>query len=690
MAHNLLHGTIPPGLGNLPKLKMYNIGFNRIISSGKEGLNFLELLSNSTSLDFLAIDFNLLEGVIPNSIGNLSKVLTKFFMGGNNIYGTIPPSIGELRGLQLLNLSYTSVSGEIPKEIGQLKELQILGLADSNLSGKIPISLGNLQKLNRIDLSRNELEGSIPTTFGNFQNLNSMDLSDNRLNGSIPSVIFKLPKLSAFLNLSQNYLTGPLPVEIGNLENVVTINISDNKISGNIPESIGNCKSLEQLILARNMFMGQIPATLGLVKGLEILDLSSNQLSGVIPPDLQNFQSLQLLNLSFNQLEGEIPVGGVFSNPLKVHLEGNQNLCLDSACQHTHVRRRTVYIIIIPTTIAALCFAVGLLFFIRKGKGKINGEFESFRGQHQMISYDELRQATENFKEENLIGRGSFGSVYKGLVQEGITVAIKVLDMTMAKSQKIFLAECAVLRCIRHRNLVKLITVCSSIDYKNNEFLALVFEFMSNGNLDEWIRGKRRYENGKGLTVMDRLNLAIGVASAVDYLHNETEIPILHCDLKPSNVLLDSDMTPKVGDFGLAKLLIDNHTAISSTHTLKGTIGYIPPEYGFGEKPSIAGDVHSYGILLLELFTGKSPTDESFTGGMSLKNWVEKSFPTYIDQVLDPELWDERQCTKPENQDDCLITIFRICLACANDSPDERISMRDALGKLKKIGVGPL
>ncbi|CAA3012576.1 probable LRR receptor-like serine threonine-kinase At3g47570 [Olea europaea subsp. europaea] len=692
MAHNLLHGTIPPGLGNLPDLRFYNIGFNRIVSSGKEGLNFLELLSNSTRLDFLAIDFNLFEGVIPNSIGSLSKVLTKFYMGGNNIYGTIPPSIGELRGLQLLNLSYSSVSGKIPEEIGQLTELQILGLADNNLSGEIPNSLGNLLKLNRIDLSRNELEGSIPTTFGNFQNLISMDLSDNRLNGSIPTVIFKLPKLSAFLNLSQNYLTGPLPVEIGLLENVVTINISDNKISGNISESVGNCKSLEQLLLARNTFSGQIPSTLGEVRGLEILDLSSNQLSGAIPLDLENLMSLQLLNLSFNRLEGKIPV---FTNSMKLYLEGNQNLCLDLACKHFHVRRRTVYIIVIPIAIVALCFAVGLLFYIRKGKGMVKGNFESFRGQHQMISYDELRQATENFKEENLIGQGSFGSVYRGLIQGGIAVAIKVLDTTMAKSQKIFLAECAALRCIRHRNLVKLITVCSSIDYKNDGFLALVFEFMSNGNLDDWIRGKRRYEDGKGLNAMDRLNLAIGVASAVEYLHNETGIPIVHCDLKPSNILLDSDMTPKVGDFGLAKLLIernDNQTAISSTYTLKGTIGYIPPEYGFGEKPSVAGDVYSYGILLLELFTGKSPTDQSFTGGLSLKNWVEKFFPTYLAQVLDPallqngkDIWDESKCTKPEIQDDCLVTIFKIGLSCTVDSPDGRISMRDALGKLKGV-----
>ncbi|KAK6115952.1 hypothetical protein DH2020_008221 [Rehmannia glutinosa] len=310
-----------------------------------------------------------------------------------------------------------------------------------------------------------------------------------------------------------------------------------------------------------------------------------------------------------------------------------------------------------------------------------------------MISYDELRVATDSFDEENLIGQGSFGSVYKGLVQ-GVAMAIKVLDTTIAKSKKTFLAECEALRNVRHRNLIKLTTVCSSIDSKNEEFLALIFEFMCNGNLDDWITGKRRHENGMRLNVIDRLRVAIGIASALDYLHNETEVPIVHCDLKPSNVLLDSDMTPKVGDFGLAKLLLDtdNQMSLTSTHTLRGSIGYIPPEYGYGEKPSTAGDVYSYGILLLELFTGRNPTHEIFTGGLSLKSWVQMHFPTNVDQVLDFELLqltnnfrDEGHCSKPLSRRDCLITVFEVGLSCAAESPDARIAIGDALRKLKNV-----
>ncbi|KAM7520969.1 hypothetical protein LguiB_019931 [Lonicera macranthoides] len=583
MADNFLHGTVPPGLENLRDLQMYNIGFNNIVS-GDDGLSFLNSFTNSTRLDFLAIDGNLLEGVIPESIGNLPKSLTKLYMGGNRINGTIPASIGTLSGLALLNLSHNSLSGEIPPQIGELKELQMLGLAGNHLSGQIPNSLGNLRKMNEIDLSANELEGSIPTTFESFQNLLSMDLSNNKLNGSIPKEVLNLPSLSTFLNLSNNFLTGTLPQEVELLENVAIINLSHNRFSGSIPTSIEKCKSLEELFIADNIFSGPIPDTFGTLKGLVTLDLSSNKLSGVVPTDLQNLRALQFLNLSFNDLEGQVPTSGVFANLSKVHLEGNPKLCSKIACRIN--RRRKGRLILVSITVAmaaivALCFAIGLLLYFRKGKAKdMEKRSKSFRGEHQMVTYDELRQATENFNQENLIGQGSFGSVYKGYLREGFAIAVKVFDVERTGYLKSFLAECAALRHVRHRNLVKLITSCSSIHSKNKEFIALVYELMSKGSLDDWITGKRRNPNGSSLNILDRLRVVIDVSSALNYLHHECEDPVVHCDLKPSNVLLAEDMTAKVGDFGLARLLVkrnEDQPSLNSTNALKGSIGYIPP-----------------------------------------------------------------------------------------------------------------
>ncbi|PIN22108.1 Serine/threonine protein kinase [Handroanthus impetiginosus] len=697
---NLLHGNIPPGLGMLPNLEMYHIGFNSIVSSGQRGLHFLELLTNSTRLNFLAINCNLLEGIIPKSVGNLSKVLTMLYMGGNNIYGTIPSSIGKLKALELLNMCYSSISGEIPKEMGSLQELRVLELANNMLSGQLPDSLGNLQLLTKIDLSKNKLVGRIPPTYGNLKSLTFMDLSDNKLNGRLSADLFNLPRLSAFLNLSGNLLTGPLPLEIGLLKNVAVINISDNRLSGNIPDSIGQCKSLERLLLSRNTLSDLIPDTLASLKGLEVLDLSSNQLSGPIPSCLQNLQSLRILNLSFNSLEGKIPTGGIFSDPSKsVDLGRNKNLCSGLSCDIPYRRKLTSLIIIISviTVVITLGFSVGLIRYTRKGRGMMikNPFDQSLKGQPKMISYSELCFATDNFNEDNLIGRGSFGYVYKGVVQ-GAAMAVKVLNTAITKSRKTFLAECEALRNVRHRNLIKIISTCSSLDSKNQQFLALILEYMSNGSLYDWISGKRRHKNGMTLSVLERLRCVTGIASAIDYLHNESEVQIVHCDLKPSNVLLDADMTPKVADFGLAKLLLDSNSevSVSSTHALMGSIGYIPPEYGYGEKPSTAGDVYSYGILVLELFTGKSPTHEIFKGGVSLKTWVQDQFPSNLEQVLDNELlqqlnnsWDHNveYESKPQSLRDCLITIFGIGLSCAARSPCERITIRDALWKLKDV-----
>ncbi|KAI3522231.1 hypothetical protein L1887_11715 [Cichorium endivia] len=699
VAHNQLHGTVPDGLGNLPELKMYNIGYNNIVSKTGEGLGFINLLVNSTKLDFLAIDGNHFDGVIPDSLGNLSKQLRILYMGSNRISGSIPSSIGQLKGLALLNLSYNSISGRIPPEIGQLENLEELVLGKNGFTSYIPNSLGNLRKLAQIDLSSNELAGNIPISFMNFKRLTSMDLSMNKLNGSIPREVLNLPSLATILNLSSNSLTGSLPREIESLERVVTIDLSNNNLSENIPHSIQNCKSLEQLIISKNSLSGNIPNNLGELRGLLVLDLSSNQFSGSIPLELQNLNALKNLNLSFNNLEGKAPSNGVFSNLTRVHLEGNPKLCHDSKCTSGDTDKAVVIsVVAISSVVLAIIISIAFFFYFRKNKVMIMESLDSFKGQHQMVTYDQLRSATGNFNEENLIGHGGFGSVYKGhlnLKGRSQEIAVKVLDMETTGSLPSFFAECAALRHLRHRNLVKLITSCSTLDPKNKKFVALVYEYMKNRSLESWIV--------KDVGLLERLNVAIDVACGLTYLHHECVVaPVVHCDLKPSNVLLDEDFTAKIGDFGLANMLVEKDLYVSSTDVLKGSMGYIPPEYGMGANPSTKGDVYSYGIMLLEIFTGKRPTDNSFVGGLNLKTWVQSAFPANLDQVLDPdliqepeELYSEELCLEElcldgqsmnlKMQLDCLTVVIGVALSCTNESPEGRITITEVLRKLKSV-----
>ncbi|XP_030473927.1 probable LRR receptor-like serine/threonine-protein kinase At3g47570 [Syzygium oleosum] len=299
---------------------------------------------------------------------------------------------------------------------------------------------------------------------------------------------------------------------------------------------------------------------------------------------------------------------------------------------------------------------------------------------------------------------GSFGSVYIGLLdQTQSIVAIKILDLTHHGASKSFIAECGALRRIRHRNLVKVLTACSGFDFNGNDFKALVYEFMPKGSLEEWLHPiASQYTERSKLSLLERVNIAIDVACALDYLHHHCETPIVHCDIKPSNVLLDDEMTGHAGDFGLARFLPEAmHKLLadpSSSVGIKGSFGYVAPEYGVGSTVSTQGDVYSFGVLILEMFTGKRPTDDMFENGLDLHRFVKAALADRVEKAIDPILLQEieesekRRIVAPEGKNkswcsikECMVSMIELGAACSSKSPKERMDVGDAVAKLQGI-----
>ncbi|XP_076925779.1 receptor-like protein kinase HSL1 [Bidens hawaiensis] len=498
-------------------------------------------------------------------------------------------------------------------------------------------------------------------------------------------------------------LSGEIPEGLINLSQLSVLYLDGNSLSGEIPTTIRSWNSLTTLNLARNKLSGEIPISITSLPHLLDLDLSDNQLSGKIPPQLSRLR-LTTLNLSSNKLAGRIPYP--FDNlAYENSFLNNQNLCASSAISNLHncyatLPKSTTHlhksshsdklsskIIAMIVVLAAFVTFVAILCILFVFRGYIKKKQKLDLTTWKLTSFHTLKFTEANIlcclTDNNLIGSGGSGKVYQiEIGQQGEYVAVKRIWNTRKVDQtleKEFLSEVQILGSIRHSNIVKLLCFFSSEDSR-----LLVYEYMENQSLDKWLHGKKMKTN-RGVVhhiVLDwpkRLQIAIGAAQGLCYMHHDCSPPIIHRDVKSSNILLDSEFKARIADFGLAKILTTPKPGqVNTMSAIAGSFGYIPPEYAYSTTITERVDVYSFGVVLLELVTGKEP--HAGDGDMNLAQWTWKHFSEGKSMVeaLDPEI-KQANCYMEE-----ISLVFKLGLICTSTLPSSRPSMKEVLEILKR------
>ncbi|KAJ3671629.1 hypothetical protein LUZ60_007708 [Juncus effusus] len=671
---NKFDGPIPNGLTKY--LQTLDLSYNNLI--GTIPFDFL----NSSNLESIDLTNNSLTGPIPI---NLSRKIYRLRFGENFLNGTIPKSIGELSNLSYLELDGNKLDGEIPSQIGNCTNLTLLNLALNKFENKIPSELGKLTNLVVLKLQENNLSGQIPPEISNFLNLNTLNLSQNSLTGPIPSQISKLTELSN-LNLNQNNLNGSIPSTIQNLTSLIELQLGNNRLSGVIPEMPSSLTTA--LNLSHNLFTGNIPASsFSQSTELEILDLSHNNFSGSVPVSLSSLQSLTLLNLSYNNLSGTLPN---FRSWVDVVIYGNTLLTIPNDKPQNNPPNNTktkshkgliIAIVIIGSLIGLACLT-GLIILSVSNRfyrvenvsthsdentppNIINGRLITTNRIHtSSIDFPKSMESISN--PLNIFMKTRFCTYYKVIMPNGSTYSVKKLNWSdklfQIENRDKFSHELDLLGKLTNSNvmvpLAYVLTEQNAYLFYENLCMGTVFDALHGNEVLDWTC---------------RYGVALGVAQGLAFLHGCTN-PVLLLDLSTRTVFLKSFHEPQIGDIELYKV-IDPSNSTSSFSTVAGTVGYIPPEYAYTMRITTAGNVYSFGVILLELLTGKPPVSE----GIELAKWAlsNSSRAEERDGILDSRI--SRASISVHSQ---MQSVLKVALACVAFSPDSRPKMRNVLRML--------
>lgn len=726
LSQNFFTGEIPEGFSHCQKLHFLDLSSNNLTGELAEELPV-------PCMTMFDVSHNLLSGhiprfyygnctqVMPNSryvleSSSLSSAYVSFFAYKGTIEAPLSFSKGDgslsiFHNFARNNFNGTFLTMPIASErLGKQTVYSFL-VGENNLTGPFP---GNLfEKCYGLDqvivnVSNNRISGQLPTDISDLcGSLSLLDASGNQINGSIPQNIGILGSLIA-LNLSSNHLQGEIPISLGKIKGLRCLSLAGNNLTGSIPSGLGNLQALEVLELSSNSLSGEIPKDIVNLRSLTVLLLNDNKLSGQIPSALANVTTLSAFNVSFNNLSGPLPLNNnlmkcssVLGNPLlrscrlfslAVPSSDQQSGVGESkgysAASSESVKRRTgfnsieIASITSASAIVSVLLALVVLFIytrIWNPKSRIlrsaRKEVTVFNDIGVPLTFENVVRATGSFNASNCIGNGGFGATYKAEISSGVLVAIKRLAVGRFQGVQQFHAEVKTLGRLDHPNLVTL------IGYHASETeMFLVYNYLPGGNLEKFIQ--ERPTRAVDWRVLHKI--ALDIARALAYLHDECVPRVLHRDVKPSNILLDEEFNAYLSDFGLARLLGPSET--HATTGVAGTFGYVAPEYAMTCRVSDKADVYSYGVVLLELMSDKKALDPSFSSygnGFNIVAWACMLLRQgRAKEFFTAGLWDA-------GPHDDLVEVLHMAVVCTVDSLSTRPTMRQVVRRLKQLQPPP-
>ncbi|XP_048431889.1 LRR receptor-like serine/threonine-protein kinase RGI2 isoform X2 [Pyrus x bretschneideri] len=703
LSENQISGNIPPLFGNLSNLKQLELDNNRfagvippVIGQLKELTLFYAWnnqlhgsipneLANCEKLQALDLSHNLLTGSVPSSLFDL-KNLTQLLLISNQFLGEVPRNIGSCTGLVRLRLGSNNFTGQIPSELRLLHRLSFLELSENQFTGEIPPDIGNCTQLEMVDLHGNQLQGMIPSSLQFLTGLNVLDLSMNQIEGTIPEELGKLTSLNKLV-INGNRITGSIPKSLGLCKDLQLLDMSSNNITGTIPDEIGHLQELDILLnLSWNSLRGPIPESFSNLSKLANMDLSHNFLTGSLRV-LGSLDNLVSLNVSHNDFSGPLPNTNFFKDIPPTAFAGNPKLCINRNQCHLndnlHDKKSIRYLLVcalLSVTATIMVMLAGIFLFVRicgitfgmhsEQENDLVWAFTPF----QKLNFS-VNDIVTGLSESNVVGKGCSGMVYRVETPTKQVIAVKKLwpvNNGELPERDLFTTEVHTLGSIRHKNIVRLLGCCN-----NGKTRLLLFDYIANGSLASLLHEKRLFLDWDA-----RYKIVLGAAQGLAYLHHDCIPQIVHRDIKANNILVGPQYESFIADFGIAKLL-NSPECCKASNTVAGSYGYIAPEYGYSLRITEKSDVYSYGVVLLEVLTGKEPMDNKIPEGAHIVTWVntelrvrKRDFTSVLDQQL---------ILLSGTQTQEMLQVLGVALLCVNPCPEERPTMKDVTAMLKEI-----